>query len=88
MYVYNMLYQMGIYASLEPIECVSRHIYHDLDDAVERRIWKLGWTANNIGEEKKVKIEDFLKNKLVERDDGTLEYTTNDPNWMLLWWKK
>ena len=88
MYVYNMLYQMDIYASLEPIECISRHIYHDLDDAVERRIWKLGWTVNNIGEEKKVKIEDFLKNKLVERDDGTLEYTTNDPNWMLLWWKK
>jgi len=59
MYVYNMLYQMGIYASLDPIECISRHIYQDLDDAVERRIWKLGWTVNNIRGEKKLKLKTF-----------------------------
>jgi len=88
MHVCNMLYQIGIYASLEPIECISQHIYRDLDDAVDRHVWKLGWTAKNIGNEKKVKIEEFLKKKLVKKDNGTLEYTTNDPNWMLMWWKK
>lgn len=88
MYVCNMLYQMDIYANLEPIDCKSRHVYHDLDDAVERYIWKLGWTTNNIKEEKRSEVKGFLEKNLVKMNDGTLEYTTNDPNWMLLWWKK
>ncbi len=88
MHVCNMLYQMRIYACLEPIECTSRHVYQDLNDAVDRHVWKLGWSAKNIENEKKVEIEEFLKKKLVKRDDGTLEYTSSDPNWMLLWWAK
>ena len=32
-YVCNMLYQMDIYANLEPINCSSRHVYRDLNDA-------------------------------------------------------
>lgn len=88
MYVCNMLYQMGIYANLEPIDCGSRHIYNNFDDALERCIWKLGWTTKNIGKEKRMKIEDFLKKNLVKMENGTFEYTTSDPTWMLLWWKK
>jgi 2-polyprenyl-3-methyl-5-hydroxy-6-metoxy-1,4-benzoquinol methylase len=88
MYVCNMLYQMGIYANVEPIDCKSRHIYNDLDDAMERCTWKLGWSAGKIKKEKRMKIEDFLKKNLVEKDDGTFDYTTNNPDWVLLWWKK
>lgn len=87
-YVCNMLYQMGIYANIEPIDCKSRHVYHDFYDAVQRHLWKLGWTTNNIEKEKRMKIEDFLKKNLVKMENGTFEYTTSDPNWMLLWWKK
>lgn len=88
MYVCNMLYQMGIYSNMESIDCKSRHVYNNLSDAVERNIWKLGWTINKIEEEKRIKIEDFLKKNLVKMDDGTFEYTTSDPNWIMLWWKK
>ena len=87
-YVCNMLYQMDIYANLEPINCSSRHVYRDLNDAVERHMWKLGWTANNIKKEKRMEIEDYLKKKLVKIENGTLEYTTTNPSWMLLWWEK
>lgn len=87
-YVCNMLYQMDIYANLEPINCSSRHIYRDLNDAVERHVWKLGWTTNNIKKEKRMEIEDYLKKKLVKMENGTLEYNTDIPSWMLLWWKK
>ena len=87
-YVCNMLYQMDIYANLEPINCSSRHVYRDLNDAVARHMWKLGWTANNIKKEKRMEIEDYLKKKLVKIENGTLEYTTTNPSWMLLWWEK
>jgi 2-polyprenyl-3-methyl-5-hydroxy-6-metoxy-1,4-benzoquinol methylase len=30
MYVFNMLYQIGIYANVEPIDCKSRHVYTNL----------------------------------------------------------
>lgn len=88
MYVFNMLYQMGIYANAEPIECKSRHVYQDLDDALERQMWKLGWSEKNIEKEKITKIKEFLKDNLVKTESGTLEYSTDDPTWMLLWWKK
>ena len=88
MHVCNMLYQMGIYASLEPIECMSKHVYSDLNDAVDRHVWKLGWSTKDIGNKKRAEIEEFLKKKLLKRDDGALEYTSSDPNWMLLWWAK
>jgi 2-polyprenyl-3-methyl-5-hydroxy-6-metoxy-1,4-benzoquinol methylase len=88
MYVFNMLYQMGIYANLETIECTSRHVYRDLDDAMERCTWKLGWTLGKIEEEKRMKIKDFLKKSLVKRDDGTFDYIKSNPDWVLLWWKK
>jgi len=88
MYIFNMLYQMGIYANVEPIDCKSVHIYHDLDDAIERCTWKLGWTTDKIGKEERIKIEEFMKKNLVKSDNGTFEYTTNRPDWVMLWWNK
>ena len=88
MYILNMLYQMGIYANVEPIDCKSLHIYRDLDDAIERCTWKLGWTVDKIEKEERIKIEEFMKKNLVKKDNGNFEYTTNHPDWVMLWWKK
>jgi SAM-dependent methyltransferase len=88
MYVCNMLYQMGIYANVELMDCKPQHIYSNLDDAMERCTWKLGWNMEKIGNEERMKIEDFLKKNLVKRDNGAFDYTTNNPDWVLLWWKK
>lgn len=87
-YVCNMLYQMGIYANVEMLESKTRPIYCDLDDAVDRCTWKLGWNTKTIAEEEKTKLETFLKTNAIKRDDGTLDYPTNNPDWVLIWWKK
>lgn len=87
-YACNMLYQMGIYANVEMLESKTRPIYCDLDDAMERCMWKLGWGTTNLNEEKETKLKNFLKENLVKNEDGTLDYPTNNTNWVLLWWKK
>lgn len=87
-YAYNMLYQLGIYANVEMLESKTRPIYCDLDDAMERCLWKLRWGTSELNEEKESKLKNFLRENLDENEDGTLDYPTNNPNWVLLWWKK
>lgn len=88
MYVCNMLYQLGIYANVEILNCESRPMYCDLEDAVDRCSWKLGWNTKKIEDEEKEKLENFLKTNAIKKENGTLDYPTNNPNWVLIWWKK
>lgn len=87
-YVCNMLYQLGIYANVEILDCESRPVYCDLEDAMDRCTWKLGWNTGTIGKKEKEKLENFLKTNAIQREDGTLDYPTNNPDWVLIWWKK
>jgi len=87
-YVCNMLYQMGIYANVEMLDCESRPVYSDLEDAVDRCKWKLGWNGKQIKTEDHEKLEKFLKENAIHREDGTLDYPTNNPDWVMIWWKK
>lgn len=87
-YACNILYQLGIYANVEMLKSKKRPVYLDLDDAMERCKWKLGWGTGEFSEETELKLKNFLKGNLVENVDGTLDYPTNKPNWVLLWWKK
>jgi ubiquinone/menaquinone biosynthesis C-methylase UbiE len=87
-YVCNMLYQMGIYANVEMLDCQSRPVYSDLEDAMDRCKWKLGWNLKEIKSEDLEKLEKFLKESAVQKEDGTLDYPTNNPDWVMIWWKK
>ena len=87
-YVYNILYQLGIYANVEPLNCNTRPMYNDMEDAIERCIWKLGWNVGKIKKEDIIRIENFLKKNLVKKDNGSLDYPNTNPDWVLLWWKK
>lgn len=87
-YVYNMLYQLGIYANVEMLDLESRRVYSNLEDAMERCMWKLGWNTEKIKEAEKEKLKNFLQKTAVKKEDGTLNYPSNRPDWVLLWWKK
>jgi ubiquinone/menaquinone biosynthesis C-methylase UbiE len=87
-YALNMLYQMGIYANVEMLENQTPPVYCNLEDAMERCLWKIGWNADEIKKEDKIKLEKFLRKNLNEKDNETLNHPTNNPRWVLLWWKK
>lgn len=83
-YFYNILSQMGIRANVEHLQCHSRLIYKDLDDAMESCRISLG--PLNDSEEQTAR--DYLNKTLVKNENGTLESPDSHPVWSLIWWKK
>jgi ubiquinone/menaquinone biosynthesis C-methylase UbiE len=82
-YVYNLLYQMGITANVEKLECETVNIYENVEEALERYRWKIG--GLNPDEEKIMRKH--LSETLVNNEDGTLENPYEKPDWILIWWK-
>jgi ubiquinone/menaquinone biosynthesis C-methylase UbiE len=83
-YIYNLLYQMGIYANVLNLNCDSSHEYENFDEAFERLEWKIG----KIGTKEKELIKDFFNQSLVKKDNGKFINTLEKPDWILIWWKK
>ncbi len=83
-YIYNILHQMGIRANVEHMECRSRLIYNDLDEAMESCRISLGPLSEK--EEKKAKA--YLNKTLIRLENGMLEVPDSNPVWSLMWWKK
>jgi SAM-dependent methyltransferase len=83
-YFFNILHRMGIRANIEHLECHSRLIYEDIDEAVESCTRDLA----PLSAEDAKKVRDYLSRTLVQNDDGTVEAPDNRPVWSLLWWKK
>ncbi|KZX10643.1 class I SAM-dependent methyltransferase [Methanobrevibacter filiformis] len=83
-YVYLILYQMGIYANVINLECDSSHQYENLTEAIERLEWRIGETK---GLEREI-IANFLEENLVKLDNGSLVNKLEKPDWILIYWKK
>ena len=83
-YVYNMLYQMGIFANVDFIECESKERYLDINKAIDIWRWRLGHLSNE-GEEK---LRNYLSENLAEMQNGMLDTPNEKLRWALIWWKK
>ena len=83
-YFYNILYQMGIRANVEHLECNSRLIYNDLNEAMESCRISLG----PLNEKEEQIARDYLDKTLIRIENGMLEVPDNRPVWSLIWWKK
>ena len=83
-HVYNLLYQMGIYADVEIFESKTRVGYPNLDKALEDWRWKIGKLKPK--EEESLRV--YLVEQLEERN-GTLALKTESKwKWALIWWEK
>ena len=83
-YVYNLLYQMGIYADVMVFECRSRMCYPNLDKALEDWRWKIGKLKPD--EEERLRV--YLVEQLEEKN-GIFEFETESMwKWALIWWEK
>jgi SAM-dependent methyltransferase len=83
-YFYNILSQMGIRANVQHLECHSRLIYTDLDEAMESCRLSLG----PLNEKEEQIAREYLDKTLIKIETGMLEVPDNRPVWSLIWWKK
>ena len=84
LHLYNILHQMGIYASVEFIECRSRILYRGIEDAMEDWRWKI----LNLRPEEEAPLRQYLLKSLTETDEGTLEAPDERTKWALIAWEK
>ncbi len=82
-YVYNLLYQMGITANVEKLECETINTYCDFEEAMDRYKWKIG----DLNQEEEQILRKHLEKTLIVQEDGTLENPYEKPDWILIWWK-
>lgn len=82
-YIYNLLYQMGITANIEKLECDNINTYLNLEEALDRYNWKMGI----LNKEEEIILKNYLNETLIKKEDGTLENPFEKPDWILIWWK-
>ena len=83
-YIYNMLYQMGIRANVE-ILCSRIKVQFP---SIEETIDDLQWRTDPFTAEEKTKLIEFLKKKFAEQKDAPVFTHEGYSKWALIWWKK
>jgi SAM-dependent methyltransferase len=80
-YLYNILYQLGIYANVEIIDANHNMKFHDLDAAVHHYET---WLNVSGGDEERLRL--YLSENLVE-EDGML-WLKHKLRTAMIWWRK
>ena len=62
-YIYNMLYQMGIIANMVKLECKTINTYNNIEEAIDRYKWKIG----DINQGKEEILRNNLQNILIKK---------------------
>ncbi len=84
-YVFNMLFNMGIYANVERLEIKAFREYENIEEAMNNGKFKLDKLDNN----EKEKLKKYL-NKILKKnpETGKLYNEKDKADWILFWWKK
>lgn len=83
-YVYNILYQMGIHANIEFIKESRIHAYKNYDDALASS----RWMVQNLTPEEEERLDSYMRAHLVESDEGWVMDYAKKFKWAVLWWEK
>lgn len=83
-YLYNLLYQMGIHAHIDIIETTHIMRYPDLTRAMDN--WR--WRIKDLSPEEEKRLKAHLEQYLDEKaGTGELQMESNW-RWALIWWQK
>lgn len=84
-YIFNILFNMGIYANIERLDIKAYREYESIEDAMDNGKFRLDLLNNN----EKEKLKEYLS-KILKKDPETGKlYNENDKaDWILIWWKK
>ena len=79
-----LLRSIGIEPNILQLECKNLKEYHDIDEAIERSVWRLG----DLEEENKIVLENYFKEILVKNEKGNWVNPKDKTDLVLIWWKK
>ncbi len=82
-YVYNVLFGMGITADVEILHSRVRTVFENIEEAMEN----LQWRTDPFTPPEKSKLRKFLEKKFAEQKGGAFKHEGNSV-WALISWKK
>lgn len=82
--LFLLLKSLGIEANILQLECENLKEYHDIDEAIERSVWRLG----ELEEENKIALENYFKEIFVKNERGNWVNPKDKTDLVLIWWKK
>lgn len=83
-YIYNMLFQMGIQANVEILHSKVKVQFPSIEEAMD----DLQWRTDPFSPDEKVKLREFLKKKFVEQKESSIFTHEGKSKWALIWWRK
>jgi len=82
-YIYNMLYQMGVMANVEILQARVRSRFATVEEAIE----SLQWRTDPFTPEEMARLREFLEHKFAGQK-GTAGFThEGKAQWALIWWR-
>ena len=84
-YLFNILFNMGIYANIEKLNIKAYREYDSIDDAMDNGKFRL----DLLSDEEKTKLKEYL-GRILKKDPetGKLYNIKDKADWILIWWKK
>lgn len=84
-YIFNILFNMGIYANVERLDIKAYREYDNISDAMDNGKFRL----DLLNSEEKDKLKEYLEKILIkDSETGKLYNKKDKADWILIWWKK
>jgi predicted TPR repeat methyltransferase len=83
-YVYNLLYQMGIMANVEILRSKVKVQFPNVEETIK----DLQWRTEPFTPDEKVKLREFLEKKFAEQNNSQVFTHEGYSLWALVWWRK
>ena len=82
--MFLLLKSLGIETNVIQLECKNLKEYHDIDEAIERSIWRLG----ELEKENKIALENYFKEIFIKNERENWVNPKEKTDLVLIWWKK
>ena len=84
-YLFNILFNMGIYANVERLDFKSYRNYNSIEEAMDNGKFRL----DLLNKSEKEKLKEYLEKILTKNPETGKLYNKKDKaDWVLLWWVK
>ena len=83
--MFNILYNMGIYANIERLDIKAYREYSSIEEAMDNGKFRL----DLLNDDEKAQLRKYL-NEILKKDSetGKLYNKKDKADWILIWWKK
>ncbi|MBO7696730.1 MAG: class I SAM-dependent methyltransferase [Methanobrevibacter sp.] len=82
--LFLILKSLNIESNILQLDCKNLKEYHDIDEAIERSVWRLG----ELDEENKITLENHFKETFIKNERGNWVNPKDKTDLVLIWWKK